>query len=181
MNQAMNIISDKLPELPRFGWNLILTKDFEEINWYGRGPWENYVDRKSAAFVGKYESTVTNQYERYIRPQENGQKTDVRWMNLSGNFNKLNIIGNETFEFNVHHNMWIDFESPNRTDGRQVQGKGVIRRHENDIQLQNLTSLQIDYKAMGVGGDNSWGAKTHKKYMITNKNLSYSVTLYFSE
>jgi len=177
MTQNIEVIKEKIAEIPRFGWNVILKKDFDNVKWYGRGPFENYWDRKDAAFVGVYESTVADQYVDYIRPQENGNKTDVRWVELSGNNSKLKVVGEPTFEFTVHHNLWIDFESPARTDGRQVEGVDVINRHVNDIKPRNLTSLQIDYKQTGVGGDNSWGARTHKQYSLLDKKYTFTVTL----
>ena len=178
MNQSMKIVSRKVSELPRFGWNLILKKNYDNVTWYGRGPFENYWDRKTAAFIGKYKNSVNDNYTAYIRPQENGNKTDVRWIELSDNSSKLKVISNIPFEFTVHHNLWADFESPNRTDGSQINGKEGLRRHENDVQPQNLTSLQIDYKQMGVGGDDSWSAKPHAEYMLTEKKYSFSVTLF---
>ena len=177
MTQSIDVIGEKLPEIPRFGWNLILTKDYDNLIWYGRGPFENYWDRKTAAFVGLYKSTVSDQYVDYIRPQENGQKTDVRWLELVSNTSKIKIAGNPTFEFNVHHNLWIDYESPARTDGRQIPGMKVINRHVNDIKEKNLTSVQIDYKQMGVGGDTSWGSRTHSQYMLNGSKYAFTVTL----
>ncbi|MCK5776620.1 MAG: DUF4981 domain-containing protein [Bacteroidales bacterium] len=181
LKQSIHSISKKLPIIPRFGWNLILKKDFEDLSWFGRGPFENYWDRKTAAFVGNYNSTVTDQYVDYIRPQENGHKTDVRWVQLSSPSSKITVIGMPLFEYNVHHNMISDFESLGRTDGREQKGQKVINRHSSDIQPQNLTSLQIDYKQMGVGGDNSWGAKTHPEYTLNEKSYSFSVLLYINE
>ncbi len=178
MTQSISKISSTMPDIPRFGWNIILKKDYENLIWFGRGPFENYSDRKTAAFVGNYSSTVTDQYVPYIRPQENGQKTDVRWMELSSNTASIKVIGSPNFEFNVHHNMLVDFESAERTDGRQRKGKSVVNRHTNDIKPQNLTSLQIDYKQKGVGGDDSWGAQTHTKYKLKAKSYSYSVVLF---
>jgi len=181
LKQSIYSISNKLPILPRFGWNLVLKKDYEDLSWFGRGPFENYWDRKTAAFVGNYNSTVTNQYVDYIRPQENGNKTDVRWMQLSGAHTKLKVIGQPTFEFTVHHNMTSDFESLGRTDGREHKGQRVVNRHTSDIQPQNLTSLQIDYKQMGVGGDDSWGAKVHPEYTLDKKSYSFSVILLMND
>src|SRR5690625_3385622 len=72
--------SDELPELPRMGMNVHLHRDFDQITWYGRGPQENYWDRNRSADVGLYSGTVAEQYVPYMRPQENGYKTDVRWV-----------------------------------------------------------------------------------------------------
>ncbi len=72
-----------LPEIPRFGMQMTLAQEFDQFSWYGRGPWENYSDRNTASFIGKYTSTVDEQYVAYIPPQENGNKTDVRWLTLT--------------------------------------------------------------------------------------------------
>lgn len=177
MEQSIDILKDKLAEMPMFGWNVILKKDYENLKWYGRGPFENYWDRKSAAFVGIYNSTVSDQYVDYIRPQENGNKTDVRWLEISSKDSEIRVSAEEPFGFSVHHNLWIDYESPVRTDGRQVEGVDVVNRHVNDIKERNLTSLQINYKQTGVGGDNSWGARTHDKYSLKDKHYSFKVDL----
>ena len=76
-------ISAKIPEIPRMGMQMQLPVEFSNLKWLGRGPYENYVDRKTSADVGLYESTVADQYVPYIRPQENGYKTDTRWLTLN--------------------------------------------------------------------------------------------------
>ena len=179
MTQSINIIGNKTPDMPRFGWNLILKKDYEKLKWFGRGPYENYWDRKSASFVGNYTSTVTDQYVDYIRPQENGHKTDVRWMELSNGNSTLKVIGNPEFEFNVHHNMYNAFESAYRKGAKR--NSKVENRHTSDVVPENLTSLQLDYKQMGVGGDDSWGAKTHPEYTLNEKSYSFTVTMFFTK
>jgi beta-galactosidase len=79
---SIDLTGRKLPELPRFGMRMELKKDYERLVYYGRGPEENYTDRCSSTFVGRYEDTVSNQFYPYIRPQETGNKTDVRWVSL---------------------------------------------------------------------------------------------------
>ena len=74
----------------------------------------------------------------------------------------------------AHHNIMEDFESMERTDGRQSEGVPVVNRHTTDVKPRDLTSVNIDYKQMGVGGDNSWGARTHDEYRLTDKEYSYS-------
>jgi len=74
----------------------------------------------------------------------------------------------------AHHNIMEDFESAERTDGRYVNGERVVNRHTTDVKPRDLTSVNIDYKQTGVGGDNSWGAWTHDKYRLTEKEYSYS-------
>ena len=86
------------------GVDLVLLADFEQLEWYGRGPWENYSDRKASAMIGRYRSTVTEQYVPYIMPQEHGHKTDVRWVRLTdANGYGLHVQGVPTFEFSASH------------------------------------------------------------------------------
>jgi beta-galactosidase len=86
----------------------------------------------------------------------------------------LLFVGQPLLSVSAHHNIMEDFESPERSDGRQAEGVIVVNRHINDVKPRDLTSVNIDYKQMGVGGDNSWGAWTHDQYRLTDKNYSYS-------
>ena len=166
---------DELPEIVRMGMNLVMPRSFDQMSWLGRGPQESYWDRKTAAFVGLYKGSVADQYWAYLRPQENGNKTDVRWMSITdANGNGLLFSGMPLLEVSAHHNIMEDFESPERTDGRQVEGVPVVNRHTTDVKPRDLTSVNVDYKQMGVGGDNSWGAWTHDQYRLTEKEYSYS-------
>ncbi len=166
---------EKLPEIPRMGMQLQLGREFENLEWYGRGPLENYWDRKSGSLVGLYSGKVKDQYFPYVRPQENGNKSDVRWASLTNNKGAgILIIGDQLLNITAHHNLMEDFESPVRTIGHIYNGKEVINRHTCDVKERNLTALNIDYLMMGVGGDNSWGARTHPEYTIPAKNYEYS-------
>ncbi|MFW6277515.1 MAG: glycoside hydrolase family 2 TIM barrel-domain containing protein, partial [Prolixibacteraceae bacterium] len=154
------MIQDELPEIIRMGMNLEMPGEFGEMSWLGRGPHESYWDRKTSAFVGLYSGSVAEQYQAYIRPQENGNKTDVRWVTITdGSGNGLFFEGMPLVSVSAHHNTLEDFE------------KG---KHTTDIKPRDLTSVNIDYKQMGVGGDNSWGAQTHEQYRLTEKEYSYS-------
>ena len=175
VKNSFKMTADNLPEIVRMGMNLVMPRKFDQISWFGRGPQESYCDRKTAAFVGHYQGSVADQYWAYIRPQENGNKTDVRWAAITDTIgNGLLFVGQPLLEVSAHHNIMEDFESPERTDGRQVEGVKVINRHTNDVKPRDLTSVNIDYKQMGVGGDNSWGALTHPEYRLTGKEYSYS-------
>jgi len=166
---------EDLPEIVRMGMNLIMPRKFDQMSWLGRGPQESYQDRKTAAFVGLYSGSVADQYWAYLRPQENGNKTDVRWMTITdSDGNGLFFQGMPLLEVSAHHNLQEDFESMERTDGRQRPGVVVVNRHTTDVKPRDLTSVNIDYKQMGVGGDNSWGAWTHDQYRLTKKEYSYS-------
>ncbi len=175
VSNSLKITKEDAPEIPRMGMNLVMPREFDQMTWFGRGPHESYWDRKTSAFVDLYSGSVADQYWAYLRPQENGNKTDVRWMSITNNEGVgLKFVADELLEVSAHHNIMEDFESPERTDGRQVKGKNVVNRHTVDVKPRDLTSVNVDYKQMGVGGDNSWGAWTHDKYRLTGKEYSYS-------
>lgn len=165
-----------LAETPRIGLNIVLNRDLDEVSWYGRGPDESYWDRKTGAPLGIYSGKVKDQYWPYIRPQENGNKTDVRWMQLINAKSGKGILvkGLPTIDFSVHHQIMEDFESLERTDGRHRDGDIVKNRHTIDVKERDLTSLNVDFRQMGVGGDNSWGARTHPEYTLDQKFYTYS-------
>lgn len=166
---------NNLSETPRIGLNIQLDNSFDQMNWYGRGPYESYWDRKTGAKLGVYEGKVSEQYWAYIRPQENGNKSDTRWVSLTNDKGQgILIKGLPTIDVSAHHNVMEDFESLERTDGRHRDGDIVKNRHTTDVKKRDLISLNIDYKQMGVGGDNSWGAHTHPEYKLTDKTYRYS-------
>ncbi|WP_423128594.1 glycoside hydrolase family 2 TIM barrel-domain containing protein [Gaoshiqia sp. Z1-71] len=170
-----NMAKTDLPEIPLFGMNLVMPRRFDQMSWLGRGPHESYQDRKTSAFAGLYSGTVADQFWAYLRPQENGNKTDVRWMTLTDNNGTgLLFVGEPLLEVSAHHNIMEDFESPERTDGRHENGVRPLQRHTTDVKPRELTSVNINYKQMGVGGDNSWGAWTHDQYRLTDKQYRYS-------
>ena len=170
--------SDTLPDLPRFGLNVKLVKELDQVEWYGRGPHESYWDRKTGAKIGVYSGSVADQYWPYIRPQENGNKSDVRWLKLTNkNGEGIEISGIPTVDFSVHHNLMEDFESLERTDGRHRDGDVVKNRHTTDVKPRDLVALNIDYKQMGVGGDTSWGAHTHDEYKLLDSEYEFSFTI----
>jgi beta-galactosidase len=171
-------VAQKLPEIPRMGMTIQLAREYENMQWYGRGPQENYWDRNTGALVGLYTGKVKDQYWAYIRPQENGNKTDVRWVSFTnGAGSGLLSIGLPLLSISAHHNLMEDFESPVRTIGRVYEGEVVVNRHISDVKERNLVSVNLDYKQMGVGGDNSWGARTHPQYLLTDKAYNYSFRL----
>jgi beta-galactosidase len=167
--------SADLPELLRFGMNLELPRAFGRITWYGRGPFENYWDRNTAAHVGRYEGSVADQYVAYVRPQENGNKTDVRWVALTNDAGVgLLAVGMPHLSVSAHHNVQADFDHP---QAGYVQRHEAENRHTNDVKPRDLVSLNLDYRQMGVGGNNSWGAMTIDKYRLLEPRYSYSFRL----
>jgi beta-galactosidase len=175
VHNNFTMVEGKKPEIPLFGMNLVMPRQFDRISWLGRGPHESYWDRKTSAFVDLYQGTVADQYWPYLRPQENGNKTDVRWMAVTNRKGYgLQFTGMPLLSVSAHHNIMEDFESPERTDGRQAAGVTAVRRHTTDVKPRDLTSVNIDYKQMGVGGDTSWGARTHPEYRLTQQTYAYA-------
>lgn len=161
---------EELPEIPRIGMKLQLPREMDNLTYCGRGPWENYCDRNSAAFVGKYTSKVSDQYFAYGRPQENGHKTDVRRLKLNNHTGMgIKVVAHkEPIEFNALHYSIEDLD----------EGKEKVLRTPADITEGDFVELHIDHKMMGVGGDNSWGRKPHEPYMLyANKAYSYSFSI----
>ena len=151
-----------VPELPRIGMQTIISSEIDNVNWYGRGPHENYADRKTSARIGQYESTVSQMGFDYIRPQENGYRTDTRSLSLSNeNGMGMQIIGQDVFCFNT--------QQYNRN---QYEKSGNL--HPTDLKEEEHHYLNIDHKQMGVGGDNSWGAEIHEEYKVLPHEYYYS-------
>ena len=166
---SIDITGRELPELPRFGMRMELPAAFNQLSYYGRGPWENYSDRNTASFVGLYADSVQNQFTRnYIRPQENGYKTDVRWLSLTNNSHTgIMVQGLQPVCFSAINAMAEDLD-PGLTKKQQ---------HPSDVKPRGNVYLSIDLKQRGVGGDNSWGALPHDAYRLLEKKYSYSYTL----
>jgi len=157
-----------LPNLPRFGMTMTLPVDFDNMTWYGRGPHESYWDRKTGAAIGVYGGKVMEQYHSHARPQENGNRTDVRWAALTNDEGTgLLVVGAPLLNVSAHHFTIDDFDPGN--EKRQ--------RHTTDIKKRNLVTLNIDYKQMGVGGDTSWGARPHAQYTLPAREYKYRFKL----
>tara|TARA_R110002126_G_scaffold72364_1_gene180924 strand:+ start:112286 stop:115363 length:3078 start_codon:yes stop_codon:yes gene_type:complete len=165
---VLDNLDSKLPVLPRFGNNFIIKKEYDNVNWFGRGPFENYQDRKTAALVGNYMAKVSELYFPYIRPQENGYKTENRWATFTNDKGEgIKITAPSYFGFNAHHQYNSDFDAGNKK----------MQRHTTDIKKRDFVNINIDDAQMGIGGDNSWGAMPQKKYQIKPKNRSYTFTI----
>ena len=162
-----NPLKKDLPEIPRIGMKMKMPKDFSNVEWFGRGPQENYIDRFTAAFVGRYKSTVEEMFTKYVSPQENGTRTDIRWIAVS-NQNGIGImaIGEPLLSASTLY----------YTDEALTQkSRGTM--HPTDLIANNFVNINLDYKQMGVGGDNSWGAYPHDQYRIFPKEYSYRFVL----
>jgi beta-galactosidase len=164
-------LKDKtLPEMPRFGMRMEVPRRFDQLRYYGRGPWENYSDRNTAALLGTYQDSVRRTFPgTYIRPQEYGYHTDVRWLTLTdaaGRGLRVEAAGQP-----------ICFSAlPFRTEDLDP-GLSKKQQHPTDLKMHGQTWLHLDLAQRGVGGDNSWGALPHEQYRLLAKQYSYSYTL----
>jgi len=166
VTSSLDLGNHELPELPRFGMKMELPVEFENVTYYGRGPWENYNDRNTASFVGNYSSKVSGLGFDYSRPQENGYRTDVRTVSFTDS-NGLGLLVegiNAPICFNARNNMDEDFD-PGLTKKQQ---------HPIDVCKRKELYVNIDYKQMGVGGNTSWGALPLDKYRLMGKKYEYS-------
>lgn len=155
-----------LPEIPRLGMRMILKEEFDQMSWFGRGPHENYWDRKSSADIDLYTATVWEQYHPYVRAQETANKTDVRWMTLQDKDGFGLLIKAEGEPLNVSAwNFPMEDIMYIPSTVKNVHGGSIVKKP--------MVWLNIDKQQMGVGGDNTWGAKTHPEYTITPVKQSY--------
>ncbi|MCX5253097.1 DUF4981 domain-containing protein [Streptomyces canus] len=157
--------ASSLPYIPEVGTILFLPRRLDRLHYYGRGPEENHWDRNDGTDVGLYSGTVAEQWTPYIRPQENGNKTDVRWAALTGRDGVgLLVSGEPLLEVNASH------FTPEDLSG------GV--RHDYQLTPRDAVVLRVNHRQMGVGGDNSWGAHTHDEYkLFANRDYSYTYRL----
>lgn len=192
VNNTLDITNYKA-DIPRIGMRMQLLKEFSQMTYFGRGPWENYQDRNVSAFVDLYESNVKDQYVPYVRPQENGYKTDVRWVALSNTGGDgLLVVSNDIRKglgVSALHMLNEDFDSSASLDygdsskvklAYRIDGVSDINdsKHTIDIKERDLVQLNIDLAQRGVGGDDSWGAKPQKKYLLYgDKSYTYSYIL----
>ena len=151
------------PLIPKFGMRLRLPADMTHIEYYGRGPWENYPDRKRSAFLGRYQMPLTEYETEYIHPQDNGCRTDVRWFCISNGEKTLRIDGLQPLCIRA----W-DYGEENL--------EGV--RHPHEIMRGCYVNLNIDLNIHGVGGIDTWGRRTLPQYTIDgNKPYRYAFIL----
>ncbi len=154
----------RVPLLPRFGMKMAVPKEHKQVRWYGRGPQETYWDRKTGGEIAIYESTVDDWVFPYARPQDTGNRTDVRWLTLTNEKGVgLRIEGNVPLSMSAWPYTTADVESAT---------------HPYDLPRRDFNTVFIDLRLHGVGGDNSWGARTHEEYTLPgNKPYQYAFTL----
>lgn len=168
-----------IPNIPRLGMYVTLPNYFTHMSWYGNGPEESYWDRKTGMKTGIYSAKIESQFHRYPRPQETGNKTDVKWMEIISDKLTLKVDSNQLLNASV----WsfdmkeIDFNSTEAIESASGLVP-VTKKHGADITIGKTIQWNIDYLQMGVGGDTSWGRLPHPEYMIeANKPYSYSFTI----
>jgi beta-galactosidase len=157
-------IPDGTVNVPRIGLQFEISESLNKLEWYGRGPHENYFDRKTSAAIGIYKSTVNDWTTPYVRPQENGNRCDVQWINFSGYEGGIQFSAGSDNPLSV--SAW-----PYSQD---VLSKTT---HDFELKKQNKIVVNIDHKQMGVGGDNSWGNPVMDKYQIKPGTYHYQFTI----
>ncbi len=156
--------SDDIPLIPKFGMRMRLRSELNMVNWYGRGPFENYPDRKTGCLVGLYELKLENFITKYVAPQDNANRCDVRWLEFSGQkTGSVKVTGLQPLCFRAWPYTEDDLEKT---------------RHDYQLPERNFINLNIDLNIHGVGGDDSWGAKTMDRYTYPgNKPYKYGFIL----
>lgn len=172
---------DSLPNIPRIGMYLSLPNTFTQTEWYGRGPQETYWDRKTGAKIGVYGGAISDQFHRYSRPQETGNKTDIRWMSVESS--QLNLQTHSTDNTLLNGSIWpfgtaeLDFV-PGKDGEQSASGLvPIASKHGADIVPGKVVQWNIDLYQMGVGGDTSWGRSVHDEYSISPKSYRYSFVI----
>lgn len=162
-------LSDELPEMIRFGMLMTLSSEYNDFTWYGRGPRESYVDRKHDTFMGIWNGKVEDQAFPYFRPQETGNKMDVRWLTLQNDSGEgIRVDGAQPLSVSATNNRPEDLD-PGMTKKQQ---------HSSDILPHYEVVLCVDLFQRGVGGLQSWGAKPLDQYRFMDKEYSYSYTIH---
>lgn len=155
----------KVSEMFRFGMKLEMPGEYQQISYYGRGPGENYADRKWSEFVGLYHQTTDEQFYPYIRPQETGTKTDIRWWSqLNKGGNGLKFTANQLFSASA-----LNYTVESLDDGKYKS-----QRHPADMAKAGYVTICIDKAQMGMGCQNSWGAVPLKQYRLPYKNNEFT-------
>jgi beta-galactosidase len=182
---------DSLPRMPRFGMRFEMPRDFVHLTWLGRGPEESYWDRKTAARVGLFRGLVSEQFHPYIRPQETGNKTDVRWMALERDDGVGLLVlagGGEGplgagTEAQLHEGAprvsipYLSASALHFTQEDLDDGRAKSQRHAGELRERDVVAVNVDLMQMGVGGINSWGPTALGEYSLPYGRYLYRYTL----
>ena len=155
--------SGEIPDIPRIGMQMSVPGEFENVEWYGRGPEETYWDRNSGAAIGIYEMKVDELFFPYIEPQESGNRTDTRWVKFTDK-DGIGFLakGMPTIYFSAWHFKMEELDKC---------------KHPNEIKRSADITVNLDYRQMGVGGDDSWGAPVHDEFRLWPGTYSYKFSL----
>jgi beta-galactosidase len=168
---TQKMVTDKNAQVSpmfRFGMQVQMPKDFDAIEYYGRGPIENYADRKACTDINIYRQSVDEQFYSYIRPQENGTKSDIRWWKqLNHSRNGLQIVAEAPFSASALH---YTIESLD-------EGIAKAQGHSPEVEKANLTNLCIDKVQMGLGCEDSWGRIARPEYQIPYADYEFTFIL----
>ena len=149
-----------LPDLPRVGMQMSVTGSLRNVEWYGRGPQENYWDRNLGAAVGIYKDKVDNLWFPYIEPQETGNRTDIRWVSFTDDQGfGLKATGMPLLNFSAWPFRMSELE-------HEKAPVNTGHKHPSEIVASDDITVNLDYGQMGVGGDDSWGAPIHKEFSL---------------
>ena len=158
----------KVSDMFRFGMLLQMPYTMEKSNYYGRGPIENYSDRKDCMRIAIYSDEADNQYFPYIRPQESGTKSDIRWWKQTD----ATGLGLQVKSCTPFYASALHFDTEELDDGDEKE-----QRHSFDLKKSKFTNLFLDAAHMGVGGENSWGAWPLEKYRVHYGNKTFNFVL----
>jgi beta-galactosidase len=179
INNRLDASETEKSDIPRVGMCLAMPREFDNLTWFGRGPWENYSDRNISAFVGLYSGKAAGQRVEYVRPQENGAKTEVRWAALTNN-SGLGLLAvshspQRGFEMTAMPYLSSDFDAREGIDYGPIEKE---QKHSTDVKSRNLVRWNIDYGQRGLGGIDSWSARPLEKYQLKpDSSYEWSFTL----
>ena len=161
----------KTSQMFRYGMQLQMPKQFDRVQYYGRGPVENYCDRNNSEFIGVYNNKVADEYYSYIRPQESGNHTDIRWFRvINENGKGLEFYSNAPMEASALNYLMSDLD-----DGPNKNKK--IGRHSGDLTERPLTQVHIQQRQMGLGCVNSWGAWPRREYQMPYQDYDFTFAI----
>ena len=161
----------KVSQMFRYGMQLQMPKKFDEVKYYGRGPIENYCDRNSSEFIGVYNNKVADEYFNYVRPQESGNHTDIRWFRVIDKDGKgLEFYSNAPMEASALHYLMSDLD-----DGPLKDKK--VGHHSGDLIERPLTQVHIQQRQMGLGCVNSWGAWPRPEYLVPYQDYDFTFVI----
>ncbi|MCU0471419.1 MAG: beta-galactosidase small subunit [Arcicella sp.] len=169
IKNKFDALKGNYPMMLRFGNAMVLPKEFNTIKWYGRGPHESYWDRKTSATVGQYEGKVEDQYHPYVRPQESGNKADVRWATLTNSKGKGLMIAQDTDFLNVN--------ALNHSQEDLDPAEEKAQYHSGDLIGREEVYLNVDLQQTGLAGIDSWGHLPLEQYRLKYKNYEYTYWL----